>query len=247
LFFLAAPIGAAKEADKETVDLHKAAKDLKKLVKGMIDYQDTFGFLPPIGYGTGFGKDDPKEQAFAFRYLSWRVALMPFIEKKVPLIYRRIESGYFDPPLTRKTARELWKAQVLLKERPAAYAGGKKTKNSTTTTWRVFVGSGAAFEKDRLTKLPKDFPDGVKNTILIVEASEAVTWTKPDELLYDPKKPLPKLGGRFKEGFLAGFADGSVRLIPYKTDEKVLRALITRNGGEKIGKLPGRVIKVKLD
>src|SRR5690242_6644860 len=65
LFFLAAPIGAAKEADKETEDLHKAAKDLKKLVKGMIDYQDTMGFLPPIGYGTGFGKDDPKEQAFA--------------------------------------------------------------------------------------------------------------------------------------------------------------------------------------
>jgi hypothetical protein len=81
---------------------------------------------------------------------------------------------------------------------------------------------------------------------LIVEASGAVPWTKPDELLYDPGKSLPKLGGRFKEGFLAGFADGLVRLLPYQTDEQIIRALITRNGGEKIDKLPGRVIEVKV-
>jgi hypothetical protein len=75
-----------------------------------------------------------------------------------------------------------------------------------------------------------------------VESGEAVQWSKPEDLAYDPKKPLPKLGGRFKEGFLVGMADGHVRMIPYGTDEKVLRAMITRTG-EPIKELPGRKVR----
>jgi len=36
------------------------------------------------------------------------------------------------------------------------------------------------------------------------------------------------------EGFNAALCDGSVRFMSSKADEKLLRALITRNGGEPI-------------
>jgi len=67
---------------------------------------------------------------------------------------------------------------------------------------------------------------------MIVAAAEAVPWTKPDELVYDPKGPLPKLGVFFAGGFNAAFMDGSVRTISRSVDEAVLRAAITPAGGE---------------
>jgi hypothetical protein len=74
--------------------------------------------------------------------------------------------------------------------------------------------------------------DGLSSTIMIVEAEEAVPWSKPADLNYDPKKELPKFGGLFEDGFHAAFGDGVVRFIKKDNDEKLLRALITRAGGE---------------
>jgi hypothetical protein len=61
-----------------------------------------------------------------------------------------------------------------------------------------------------------------------------VPWTKPDELKYMPGKALPKLVGPFTEGFYIGLGDGSVRFVRPPLNEEVLRAAITRNGGEVI-------------
>ena len=76
------------------------------------------------------------------------------------------------------------------------------------------------------------FSHGCSNTILVVEAAQAVPWTKPDELVYDPQKPLPPLGGHFPAVFAVGMADGSVHFIKQGIKESTLRALITRDGGE---------------
>jgi hypothetical protein len=113
------------------------------------------------------------------------------------------------------------------------------------TRYQVFIGPGTAFEREGLTWY--DFPDGLANTLLVVEAGEPVPWSKPADLAYDPEKPLPPLGGVFSKpvkvvcyevrrqlGFTACFADGTTRFISSKTDEATLRALITRNGGEKV-------------
>ncbi len=82
-----------------------------------------------------------------------------------------------------------------------------------------------------------DFTDGIANTIMLVEAADAVEWTKPDELAYDAKKPLPKFGSNpDTKGFHVGFVDGRVIFLPLDTPEAKLRAMITRNGGEKIEK-----------
>lgn len=87
---------------------------------------------------------------------------------------------------------------------------------------------GLPGQKKRVTS------DSTSNTIMIVEATEAVPWTMPEVLLYDRDQPLPKLGGLFKGRSEAAFADGSVRSIRNETPEDVLRAWITKDGGEKI-------------
>jgi hypothetical protein len=80
-----------------------------------------------------------------------------------------------------------------------------------------------------------NIPDGTTNTIQAVEAEEGVIWTKPDELFYDPKKPLPKLGFHWDGRCQMVMFDGSVHVIGKEISENSLRAGITANGKEKFG------------
>jgi prepilin-type processing-associated H-X9-DG protein len=60
-------------------------------------------------------------------------------------------------------------------------------------------------------------------------------------LAYDPKKPLPKLGGIFKGGFNALFVDASVGFVPQDFDVPTLRLLITRADGQVLGPAMDRI------
>lgn len=67
--------------------------------------------------------------------------------------------------------------------------------------------------------------DGSAYTLLVVETAESVIWTKPEELEYDPGKPLPKLGV-LSGGFLGLMGDQSVYLFPENLSPEALRRLI---------------------
>ena len=86
----------------------------------------------------------------------------------------------------------------------------------------------------RTASIPAQFPDGTSNTFLICQLAEPTIWTRPDEPIYDSKKALPKFGGVFEDGFHVVMADGSVRFVKHSVPENVLRALVTRAGGEVI-------------
>jgi len=81
-----------------------------------------------------------------------------------------------------------------------------------------------------------DITDGTSNTILAVAADRGVPWTKPEDIPYGPEKALPQFGFVSEPGFHALFADGAVTYLSKATDEATLRTLITRAGGEPIGK-----------
>jgi hypothetical protein len=89
-------------------------------------------------------------------------------------------------------------------------------------------GFGAATLGPRMARVT----DGLSKTALVVEAGEAVPWTKPADLVYHAKKRLPKLGGLFKEGTHVLLGDGAVRFVSRTAKEKAMRALITPAGGE---------------
>src|SRR5262249_31007255 len=106
---------------------------------------------------------------------------------------------------------------------------GKKTPQPYTTYYQVFVGEGTAFEGTTGVS-----PRGLPDLILVTEAGEAVPWTKPEDLAYDPEGPLPPLGGVFEGSLPVVFADGSVQ--EYRKEElarEQFRHHITFTGRER--------------
>jgi hypothetical protein len=178
-------------------------------------YEDAHGRLPPA---VVYGEDGTP-------LYSWRVLLLPYIEEDQ--LYQEFRLGEpWDSPHNLR----------LLPRMPIIYAAPGRKKSLMPpyhTVCHVFVGTGAAFEGREGLRLAEDFPDGTSNTILIVEAGEPVPWTKPEELPYDPKQPLPDLRCIFKDGFRACLADGTRRWVPQGIGEATLRAAITRNGGDR--------------
>jgi len=75
---------------------------------------------------------------------------------------------------------------------------------------------------------------GTSTTILLVEANpdQAVIWTKPEDLPYDPNDPLRGLGHQRTGGFIAAFVDVTVRFFSNNVDKKLLQAAFTFRGME---------------
>lgn len=194
-------------------DRLRSSNNLKQIGLALHNYHDTFGTFPALSLKDKAGKPT----------LSWRVALLPYLEEGELYKAFRLEEPW-DSPHNKK----------LLSRMPKYYAPPIKGKpiRPDATYYQAFFGKGAAFEEHGLRLA--SFTDGASNTLLVAEAGEPVPWTKPVDLTYDVKKRIPKLGGLFPEGFQACMADGSVRFFSRKLDEKTLRALITRSGGEVI-------------
>jgi hypothetical protein len=72
----------------------------------------------------------------------------------------------------------------------------------------------------------------------VVEAADAVPWTKPDDLDYKPNGPFPRLGGHFRGYFQVTFFDGSARRVSNGAAEPLLRAYVNPNTGQVKGELP---------
>ncbi len=185
--------------------------NLKQIALAVHEYHDVNGQFPTAAIYSEDGTP----------LLSWRVAILPYIEQGH--LYKQFKLDEpWDSPHNKK----------LLAQMPKLYAPvAGQVKDKQSTFYQVFTGKGTVFPGPKGIRLA-DITDGTSNTLMVVEAGEAVPWTKPAELRYAPDRPLPALGGMFVGGFNAAFADGSVRFIKDTTDVKILRALITRNGGE---------------
>lgn len=156
--------------------------------------------------------------------LSWRVALLPYMGHDMLYAQFKLDEPWDSPH-----------NKALLTQMPPVFARPNDPNELTQglTHYRVFVGPKSPFAPGKPVTFGL-FKDGTSNTIMIVETADAVPWTKPDEIPYDPNGPLPKLGGHLPGGFNVAMWDGSVRFVSEKIRESTLRALITPDGNEMI-------------
>jgi hypothetical protein len=209
--------GEVVAALRQGGDRARSVNNLKQIALAMHSYHDVFRGFPPAGL-TGVKNRAGKP------LLSWRVAILPFLEQEA--LYRHFDLDLpWDHPVNKK----------LIDKMPSIFALPGAEAPRGQTYYQVFVGPDTPFERrpaaGQANLRMSDITDGTSNTLMVVEAANPVIWTKPDDLPFGPNVPLPKLGGHFDDGFNAAFCDGAVRFLR-RLDEKTLRALITRNGGE---------------
>jgi uncharacterized protein (TIGR03067 family) len=158
--------------------------------------------------------------------LSWRVQILPFVDQDE--LFKKFK---LDEPWDSKNNREL------VVKMPEIYSSPRVVvKKKGYTVYQGFAGAGALFQTGKKLRFPASIPDGTSNTILAVESSMAVPWTKPADLPFDEKKDLPDFGKAYHAKPLAALCDGSVRTLNLKKiTPKTLKAAITIAGGEVLG------------
>ncbi len=202
-----------------------ATNNLKQLALSMHNFASTNNDQIPV-HGIG-PKGALLKKADEKPLLSWRVAMLPFIEEEA--LYNQFK---LDEPWDSEHNKKL------VEKMPKVFAPVAKPGKAGYTHLQMVIGPNAM--NTPWADFKSTFPDGMSNTIAIVEAAEAVIWTKPDDVML-PNKELPKdwrkkFGGQFPGGFYAAMWDGSVRFISDKVSDRTLGDALTPAGGEILGK-----------
>jgi hypothetical protein len=194
-----------------------SANNLYQIGIAMRNFVDDYGVFPPAAV-----YDEESKPLY-----SWRVLLLPYLEEGDLYSQFKLKDPWDSP--------NNW---PLLAKMPQVYKAPTKSqaREPYVTYYQVFTGGGSMFQTNPQTRFLSisDISDGPSKTLLVVEAADPVPWTKPEDLPYSPKQPLPKLGGLFSDGFNVLTADGRVHRFPKDLDEKTIRGAITWNGGEAV-------------
>lgn len=213
---------------REAANRAQSANNMMQIGLAFHNYHDTYKSFPPAVVYSQDGKP----------LYSWRVLILPFLGED--RLYKQFK---LDEPWDSATNRPL------LAQMPRLYVHPSQGQpvDPYATFYQVFtaeVGQGPWEGRPMFDVGPKAgritfaaIVDGTSNTIMVVEATDPVPWSQPTDLPYAPDQPLPKLGLGSRT-FNALMADGSVHALPKDTDERTIRALITRNGGEMV-EVPG--------
>lgn len=209
---------------KQAAEVTRSQNNLKQMAIGMHNLHDVFKDLPPA---ANYDKFTAKP------LLSWRVHLLPYIEQDVLWKKFKLDEPWDSPHNIQ-----------LLKHMPDIYKVNYTiVAPEGQTFYQVFTGPQTLFEiRPQFPGGPFGYKgwnlgqinDGTDNTLMIVEASRPVPWTKPEDIPYHKDSPVPKVGGPFKDLGICNVAFASAKVTSMRTSvpEKTLRALITRNGGE---------------
>lgn len=203
----------AVQGAREGATRAASTNNMKQLGLAMHNYHAAYGALPPAVVTDKNGKP----------LYSWRVLILPFIEQEA--VYR---AWKLDEPWDSPNNKPLSDRVIRTFNEPSE-------PPSNRTHYRVFYGNGALFNtavQGRPTGTRfADIVDGTSNTLMIAQTRDSVPWAAPDELPYDPAKPLPALGLPGARDFLCGIADGSVRRVKNNLKPQTLHWLIQKADG----------------
>jgi RNA polymerase sigma factor (sigma-70 family) len=203
--------GPGQLAQSERTRKPSMATNLKEVLLAFHNFYSVNARLPTSAI---YGADgEPK--------LSWRVALLPYLDQNE--LYNQFRQ---DEPWDSPHNKALIDHMPVVFETPGAPAPAGQTRI------RGFVGKGALFEGTQGIAF-QEVTDGLSNTLMIAVAAEPAPWTKPGELVFVPGLPLPALDNSDPHGYWIGLMDGSCRALQ-ANEARLLPSLITRGGGEVI-------------
>lgn len=173
--------------------------NLKQIGLAMHMYHDRFKQFPPQTFQKG---------------LSWRVALLPYLEQDTLFNQFKLEEPWDSPH-----------NKALIPHMPKVFEIPGRAAGPGRTFLQAFLGPKTSNPEPQKPSKLASFIDGTSNTIIVAEAAQAVEWTRPEDVTVDPNRPI-QLGNPIQPRFLALFADGRVEQVVRGLDQKILRNLI---------------------
>jgi hypothetical protein len=210
----AAPVGAALllpavAKAREAAQTAQETNTLRQLALAALNNESATQMLP----------DDIRDKD-GKPLLSWRVRVLPYLEENT--LYTRFK---LDEPWDSPNNRPLLDQMPPIYQSPS---GGTANKSRFV----AFKGEHTLFPPEGKMQIRK-VTDGTSNTLLFVQTppENAVEWTKPEDIDFDPAKPLAQLQSP-RGFFLAAFCDGSVQRLSLGIGDELMKALVTRDGEE---------------
>jgi prepilin-type processing-associated H-X9-DG protein len=192
----------------------QSMNNMKQLLLSMHVHADAKKSLPPHASYSPDGKP----------LLSWRVHMLPYLEEQALYSKFKLDEPWDSPH-----------NKALIPLMPHVFASPALPPSPDgKTVYLALVGPQCILDGSPKGIGFAQISDGTSKTIMLVEADadQAVEWTKPDDLEFDPAKPMAGFGKLYPNGSNAGFADGSVRFVSATTEPTMFRGAVTRNGRE---------------
>ncbi len=207
---------------RDAADKMLSGSNLRQLMIAMHNYHQDHNELPPVF--TVNASQKPLH--------SWRVLILPYIEEGE--LYQKFKLNEpWDSPhnmavLQNNPIPKLYKHP------------NKRDDDDKKTYYRAFYSkpgatlfAGLTSGKSITLKTIAE-EDGTANTAALFEG-EPVVWTKPEDVEFDEQLPLPKFNRHWPPSvFQVVMFDFSTHSIRVNAPESAIKALITRNGKEKV-------------
>jgi prepilin-type processing-associated H-X9-DG protein len=198
--------------------VEQCSRQLKRLGLALNEYQSAHDHFPAPAIARADGTP----------LLSWRVAILPFLGYQSLYDRFRLDEPWDSPHNL-----------ALLSEMPVEFAcPSGPARRRGQTAYLVIVGPktdfgsvNTPFEPARGADI-REITDGTSNTVLVLETTTHVPWTKPDDLHWSPGGAQPVVASAHRGGTHVLFADGGTRFLKHTIEPRVLLGLITMNGNE---------------
>jgi hypothetical protein len=211
----------------ETKDLKLSEDNLKKIGKAIHAYADDHKNIAPRNFPIEERrpgkKGTPSEELKKKLLLSWRVGILPYLGEND--LYKQFKLD------------EAWDSdnnKKLIEKMPTVFKPVRGKVKEGETYYQGFAGENSFLDPRFGHNIPASIPDGLSNTGMIFEAAEPVIWTKPADIPFDVKKPVPKIGGQFDGESLALLCDGTVIHLKKNPDDAEMKNLIQPADGNGI-------------